>query len=66
MSIRVPHGLLLFPLLFLIGIATILRDIEYWLVEELPALRINFPLYIDDLHYTIYNARRHDGSTGEC
>ena len=50
----VPEGSPLSPVLFLVWMAPILREMERRVVEEVAPATVDFPSYVDDLHYGIY------------
>ena len=50
----VPQGSPLSPVLFLIWMAPILREMERRVVEEVAPTMVDFPSYVDDLHCGIY------------
>ena len=58
----VPQGSPLSPVLFLIWMALILREMERRVVEEVAPVTVDFPSHVDDLHCSIYvngsNTRR--------
>ena len=57
-SMGVPQGSLLWPVLFLVWMAPILREMERRVVEEVPGVGVEFPSYVDDLHCGLYVGRR--------
>ena len=57
----VPQGSLLSPVLFLVWMAPILREMERWIVEEVPGVGLEFHTYVYDLHCSLYVGRRSVG-----
>ena len=54
----VPQGSPLSPVLFLVWMASILRELERRIIEEVPSVVMEFPYYVYDLHYGSYAGRR--------
>ena len=53
-SMGVPQGSLLSPVLFLVWMAPILREMERRVVEKVPGVGVEFPSYVDDLYCGLY------------
>lgn len=54
----VPQGSLLSPVLFLVWIAHILREMNRRIAEELPRVGVEIPSYVDNLHCSLYAGQR--------
>ena len=61
-SIGVLQGYLLSPVLLLVWMATILREMERRVVEEVPGVSVEFRSYVYDLHCGLYIGRRGVGN----
>ena len=57
----VSQGSPLPPVLFLVWMAPILREMERRIVEEVPGVGVEFSSYVDDLHCGLYVRRRSVG-----
>lgn len=57
----VPQGSPVSPVLFLVCMALILREIERRVFEEVPGIGVEFPSDLDDLHYGLYVRRKSVG-----
>ena len=51
----VPQGSPLSPVLFLVWMAPILTEMDRRIKEELPGIAVEFPSYVDDLHFGLYD-----------
>ena len=58
----VPQGSPFSPVLFLLWMAPILREMERRVVEEVPGVGVEFSSYVDDLHCGLYIGRRRVGN----
>ena len=56
------QGSLSSPVLFLLWIAPILRQMERRVVEEVPGVGVEFPSYVDDLHCWLFVGCRSVGN----
>lgn len=53
----VPQGSPLFPVLFLVYTAPILKEMECRLKVEVRRVTVRFPSYVDELHCGLYDGR---------
>ena len=56
-SIVVPQGSPLSPVLFLVWMVPILVAMERRIRKEVPGVRVEFPLYVNNLHCGLYNEK---------
>ena len=54
----IPQGSPLSPVLFLVWMSPILKEMQRRVGEEVRGVRVEFPSYVDDLHCGLYDMRR--------
>ena len=62
----VPQGSPLSPVLFLVYMAPILKEMEHRVKEEVGRVAVRFPSYVDDLHCGLYDRRGAEDEVMKC